>query len=259
MPSPVPPLSQTERERLIIEHLPQVRMIAAQVHRHIHGRIGLDDLASTGVVGLIAAVDRFDPARQLKLKTYAEHKIRGAILDSLRALDNAPRDFRRRTRAIDEATDRLQRRLGAFPTQEQVVAETGFSEAEYQQIRCLVAASSPLSLDTEINQNDIGRGKTFADRVRNGGPSPEELFASEELRAVVNEAIQTLPEALQQLLTLHYGEGLTLREIAPVLHLSEWQTQERRREAVHLLQNRLIEWNILAPTRTMAHFQPSLF
>ena len=99
------------RERLILEHLPQVRLIARRIHERLPESVSLDDLISTGIVGLIAAVDNFDPAQNVKLRTYAEYKIRGAILDSLRGLDWASRDRRRKAKQIEAAIQAAEQRL----------------------------------------------------------------------------------------------------------------------------------------------------
>src|SRR5947209_4898363 len=100
-----------ERERLILEHLPQVRLIARRIHERLPESVSLDDLVSTGTLGLIAAIDRFDPTHNVKLKTYAEYKIRGAILDSLRGLDWAPRQQRKRAKLIESAISAIEQRL----------------------------------------------------------------------------------------------------------------------------------------------------
>src|ERR1700686_5351461 len=120
-----------ERERLILEHLPQVRLIARRIHERLPESVNLDDLVSTGTLGLIAAIDRFDPNHNVKLKTYAEYKIRGAILDSLRGLDWAPRQHRKRTKQIEAAISAAEQRLHRSPNEEEVAAELGLSMEEY--------------------------------------------------------------------------------------------------------------------------------
>src|SRR6202790_1889415 len=106
-----------EREQLIIEHLPQVRLIARRIHDRLPESVTLDDLISTGVVGLISAIDHFDPSQNVKLKTYAEYKIRGAILDSLRGLDWAPRQQRKRAKQIEAAINAAEQRLRRSPSE----------------------------------------------------------------------------------------------------------------------------------------------
>ena len=113
-----------ERERLILEHLPQVRLIARRIYERLPENVSLDDLISTGVIGLIAAVDHFDPAQGVQLKTYAEHKIRGAILDSLREMDWAPKNKRRRAKQIEAAIKTVEQRLGRVPGEDEIIPDS---------------------------------------------------------------------------------------------------------------------------------------
>src|SRR6266567_1908591 len=112
-----------ERERLILQHLPQVRLIARRIQERLPENIGLDDLISTGVIGLIAAIDNFDPTHNVKLKTYAEYKIRGAILDSLRGLDWAPRQKRKKAKQIEAAIAAAEQRLQRAPMEEEIAEQ----------------------------------------------------------------------------------------------------------------------------------------
>src|ERR1044071_2469993 len=120
-------LTDTERERLILEHLPQVRLIARRIQERLPENISLEDLVSTGVIGLISAIDNFDPAHNVKLKTYAEYKIRGYILDSLRGLDWAPRQKRRQAKQIEKAIASAEQKLHRAPSEDEVAAELGVS------------------------------------------------------------------------------------------------------------------------------------
>src|SRR5690242_21835430 len=116
-------ISASDREQLILEHLPQVRIIARRIQERLPEHVSLDDLVSTGVLGLISAIDNFDPAHNVKLKTYAEYKIRGAILDSLRSLDWAPRQRRRRAKQIEAAIASAEQKLKRAPNEEEVSQE----------------------------------------------------------------------------------------------------------------------------------------
>src|SRR6266567_3897601 len=116
-------MTEKERERLILEHLPQVRLIARRIQERLPENIGLEDLISTGVIGLISAIDNFDPTHNVKLKTYAEYKIRGAILDSLRGLDWAPRQKRRRAKQIEAAIAAAEQRLQRAPMEEEIAEQ----------------------------------------------------------------------------------------------------------------------------------------
>src|SRR3989454_11658482 len=126
-------LSSEERDRLILENLPQVRLIARRIHDKLPESVSLDDLISTGVVGLITAVDHFDPAQNVKLKTYAEYKIRGAILDSLRELDWAPRQKRKKAKRIEAAINTAEQRLHRTPTEEDVAGELKLTLDDYHE------------------------------------------------------------------------------------------------------------------------------
>src|SRR5438309_1340263 len=132
-PYQVVEISTEERERLIMEHLPQVRLIARRIHERLPESISLDDLVSTGIIGLISAIDRFDSSHNVKLKTYAEYKIRGAILDSLRGLDWAPRQQRRNANQIEAAIAAAEQLLQRAPTEEEIAAQLEISIAEFHQ------------------------------------------------------------------------------------------------------------------------------
>src|SRR5438105_10732428 len=138
-------MTNEERERLILEHLPQVRLIARRIQERLPESFSLDDLVSTGVLGLISAIDHFDPAHKVKLKTYAEYKIRGAILDSLRGLDWAPRQKRRKAKQIEAAISVAEQKLKGSPTEDEIARELGIPLEEYHgwlvEIRGLNVAS----------------------------------------------------------------------------------------------------------------------
>src|SRR5689334_22320293 len=140
-----PILAADEREALILANLPQVQLIARRIHERLPESVSLDDLVSTGVIGLIAAIDNFDASHNVKLKTYAEYKIRGAILDSLRGLDWAPRQKRRRAKQIEAAISSAEQRLKRLPSEDDVAEELGISIDEYHgwllEIRGLNVAS----------------------------------------------------------------------------------------------------------------------
>src|ERR1044072_5309211 len=126
-------LSDVDQERLNLEHLPQVRVIARRIQERLPENISLEDLVSTGVIGLISAIDNFDPAHNVKLKTYAEYKIRGAILDSPRGLDWAPRQKRRQAKQIEAAIALAEQRLQRTPTEDEIAAQLGISLVESHQ------------------------------------------------------------------------------------------------------------------------------
>src|SRR5579871_5893123 len=146
-----------ERERLILEHLPQVRLIARRIHERLPESVSLDDLVSTGTLGLIAAIDRFDPRHNVKLKTYAEYKIRGAILDSLRGLDWAPRQQRRRVKQIESAITSIEQRHQRAASEEEIAKELSLTLAEYHEWLVEIRGLNLGSLETATPDDDDGR------------------------------------------------------------------------------------------------------
>jgi len=208
-----------EREQLILEHLGQVRLIARRIHERLPENISLDDLISTGVVGLIAAVDNFDPSQGVQLKTYAEHKIRGAILDSLRELDWAPKNKRRRAKQIEAVIASLEQRLGRAPAEEEIAAELKISLEEYQQqlyeIRGLTIGSFEFA-----NEDQEGDLLNYIPDSDDNLPST--TLERAELERLLAQAIEQMPPIERTVLSLYYHEEATLREIADIMqmHLS---------------------------------------
>src|SRR5580704_1571965 len=143
-----------QREQLIIEHLPQVRWIASRIHEKLPNNTQLDDLISTGIIGLINAIDSFDAAYNVKLKTFAEHKIRGAILDSIRGMDGIAPHKRKRLKQIQAAMETLEQRLQRAPTEEEIAAELGISHKDYQDALLELRGVSIGSLDATPNEDD---------------------------------------------------------------------------------------------------------
>ncbi|MGH9622637.1 MAG: sigma-70 family RNA polymerase sigma factor, partial [Bryobacteraceae bacterium] len=139
--------SQEEREQLILEHLPQVTWIATRIQEKLPPSIELDDLVSAGIVGLLAAVDHYDPSHNASLKTYAEYKIRGAILDSIRGLDGIPTHKRKRLKQVQQAIARAEQKLKRAPAEEEIAAELGLALAEYQEWMLELQGVSLGSLD----------------------------------------------------------------------------------------------------------------
>ncbi len=208
-----------ERERLILEHLPQVRLIARRIHERLPDNVSLDDLISTGVIGLIAAVDRFDPAQGVQLKTYAEHKIRGAILDSLREMDWAPKNKRRRAKQIEAAINTLEQRLGRAPGEEEIAAELKVGLEEYQQWLFEVHGLTIGSLEFASEDQEGDRLNFIPDSEEK---LPSTTLERAELERLLAQAIEQMPKMERTVLSLYYHEEATLREIAEItqMHLS---------------------------------------
>ncbi|MEQ1945899.1 MAG: FliA/WhiG family RNA polymerase sigma factor [Bryobacteraceae bacterium] len=223
-------LSPEERERLILEHLPQVRLIARRIHERLPESVSIDDLVSTGVVGLISAIDRFDSAHNVKLKTYAEYKIRGAILDSLRGLDWAPRQQRKRAKQIEAAIARAEQRLHRTPSEEEIAEQLGLSIDEYHEwlveIRGLNLGSLENASPDEENRDLL----KFVSDDEEAWPS--RLLERSELQRLLAEAISKMPDIEKTVLSLYFYEELTLREISKILHLHESRISQLKSQAI---------------------------
>jgi RNA polymerase sigma factor for flagellar operon FliA len=219
-----------ERERLILEHLPQVRLIARRIHERLPESVNLDDLISTGVVGLISAIDKFDPAHNVKLKTYAEYKIRGAILDSLRGLDWAPRQQRRRSKQIEQAIAVLEQKLKRSPTEDEIAADMGLSLNEYHDWLVEIRGLNVGSLESHPPEEE-GRDllRFVADKEEDW---PSEVFERSELRKLLAQAVSRMPYIERTVLGLYYQEELTLREIAGIIHLHESRVSQLKTQAI---------------------------
>jgi RNA polymerase sigma factor for flagellar operon FliA len=224
-------LAAEEREQMILEHLPQVRLIARRIHDRLPESVSLDDLISTGVIGLIAAIDRFDPAQNVKLKTYAEYKIRGAILDSLRGLDWAPRQQRRRAKQIEAAISTAEQRLHRTPSEEEIAAELGQTIEEYHEWLVDSRGLSLGSLESVANPDEENRSliKFIADDEEQW---PSRVVERQELQRVLAEAIETMPHIEKTVLSLYYHEELTLREISKIVDLHESRISQLKTQAI---------------------------
>jgi RNA polymerase sigma factor for flagellar operon FliA len=219
-----------ERERLILEHLPQVRLIARRIRDRLPENVSLEDLVSAGIVGLIAAVDQYDPGHNVKLKTYAEHKIRGAILDSLRGLDWAPRQRRKKSKQIEFAISRAEQRLRRIPTEDEIAAEMGVDLEEYH--RWLVEVQG-LNIGSLEYTGEDGEGKGLLDYLSDDQDQlPSRLLERSQLEQLLSDAIRRIPPMERTVLGLYYIEELTLREIAQVVDLHESRISHLKSQAI---------------------------
>lgn len=224
------PLSPVVREQLILEHLPQVKLIARRIHERVPVSVSLDDLISTGILGLIAAIDRYDATQDVKLKTYAEYKIRGAILDSLRELDWAPRQQRKRAKLIESAIAVLEQQLQRNPSEEEIASHLKLTINEYYEWLGEVRSLTLGSLENAGNEEE---GRDLLRYVSDDSESwPSEIFERSELEKLLARAIECMPYIERTVLSLYYYEELTLREIAQVVELHESRISQLKSQAI---------------------------
>jgi RNA polymerase sigma factor for flagellar operon FliA len=219
-----------ERERLILDHLPNVRWIAMRIYEKIGGAVSLDDLISAGAIGLINAVDSFDPKFNVKLKTYSEHRIRGAILDSIRGLDGIPAHKRKRLKEIESAIASAEQRLQRVPSEEEIAAELNLSLGQYQNALAELRAVCLGSLDEVAD--GFSESKFLRYLANDEEHQPARILERAELEKLLADAVSKMPRLEKTILTLYYKEEQNLHEIAEVLGLHTTRVCQLKAQAV---------------------------
>jgi len=224
------PMDASERERLILEHLPLVRYIAKRIHSRVPPNVLLDDLINSGIVGLIDAVNRFDPRKFVDLRIYAQHRIRGAILDSLRSLDWSPRLLRRKGRALDEVRERLTSTLHREPTEAELAAEAGCGVEELRQLEENLLRADLATLQEQSIDEENGDGGS--DQPSDEELSPYSLCYKKEIQELLRHSVDRLSDRERQVLALYYYEELTMKEVGIVLGVGEARVSQMHSAAV---------------------------
>jgi RNA polymerase sigma factor for flagellar operon FliA len=220
----------TERDRLLLEHLPTVRYVARRIHERLPQHVELDDLISAGVVGLIDAFGKFEPTKKVQFKSYAQFRIRGAILDSLRTLDWSPRELRRKGRAVEEAIRAATQKLGRAPQEQEIAAVMGLPLDEYQQLLGDLKGLEIGSLNVERSEDSGDEELAYIP----GDPADDPLFRcmKGEMRTRLADALDDLPEKERMVMTLYYFEELTMKEIGVTLGVVESRVSQIHSSAV---------------------------
>ncbi|HUS60835.1 MAG TPA: RNA polymerase sigma factor WhiG, partial [Acidimicrobiales bacterium] len=214
--------SRDARDRLIVNYSPLVKYVAGRVAVGLPQNIEQADLVSYGVFGLIDAIEKFDPARNIKFETYAIARIKGAIIDELRAIDWVPRSVRAKARSVEKAYAKLESELLRTPTDAEVAGEMGISEDELQTIFNQISFVGLVALDEMLSSNgERGESATLGDTIADKRDGPVEAFAVEEMKTILSSAINRMNEREKIVLTLYYYEGLTLNEIGSILGVTE--------------------------------------
>lgn len=235
IPATLASKADLERERILLEHMASVRFIARKIHKTLPRHVELDDLISAGMVGLLEAFNRFDAARHVQFKSYAQFRIRGAIIDWLRTLDWGSRDLRRKARAIAEATRMLTQQLGRVPTETEIAEEMALELGELQQLIGELKGLELGSLNADHSRDDDDEELQYV-------PAPEEedpffLCLQSESKQRIIDAIEELPEKERLVLTLYYYEELTMREIGSTLGVVESRVSQIHSGAVRRLRS----------------------
>ncbi len=231
-----PSVTEEERERVMLEHMPAVRWMARRIHERLPQHVDMEDLVSAGTLGLLDAFRKFDPGKKVQFRSYAQFRIRGAILDSLRTLDWSPRDLRRKGRAVEEAVRRLTARCGRTPSEPEVAREMELGLEEYQQ---LLGELKGLEIGTLHLERSEDSGEEELAYIPNR-PDDDPLFRClrGEMRERLAGAIDRLPERERLVVTLYYYEEMTMKEIGLALGVVESRVSQIHSSAVvHLRAN----------------------
>ena len=229
------------RDRLILNYAPLVKYVAGRISTNLPAHVDEGDLVSYGLLGLIGAIERYDPGREIKFETYAISRIKGSIIDELRSLDWVPRSVRSRAREIERAMLELENRFKRPPSDEEVANEIGITVDEFQDSLTAISRSSVAALD-EMWQISTGGGDTVSliDTIEDPhADDPSKAMNQTEVREALADAIGRLPEREKLVITLYYYEELTLREIGEVLSVTESRVSQLHTKAILRLKVRL--------------------
>ena len=240
---------QALRDRLILNYAPIVKYVAGRLGSGLPAHVDDGDLVSYGLLGLISAIERYEPDRDVKFETYAIARIRGSILDELRSLDWVPRSVRSRARQIERAMAELEAKFARAPTDAEIAAKVGITVEELEGSLTDISRSSLAALDELWTISGSGGDQVaLIDTIEDEhGPQPQTAFAQTELREIVADAITSLPEREKLVITLYYYEELTLREIGEVLGVTESRVSQLHTKAILRLKARLGGGALRAP------------
>lgn len=210
------------RDKIIRQYMPLVKYVAGKVSVGMPASVEFDDLVGFGQFGLLDAIEKYDPDKNVKFKTYAVTRIRGAIFDELRQLDWVPRSVRQKSREIEDTIGDLEAKLGRTASDAEIAGKLGVSEEEYQQTVMKLSGTSVLSLNDVWYSGNDNDHMSIGDSIESPSSlNPDVIVEREEIRKIIIQAINELPEKEKMVIVLYYHEDLTFKEIGQVLEVSE--------------------------------------
>jgi RNA polymerase sigma factor FliA len=219
----------SQRDRVVLEHLPLVRAIAVRVHENLPVHVDLDDLIHAGVLGLFDAATKYNPDKKVAFSSYAKHRIKGSILDSLRQLDWASRDLRRRHKQLEAVTRDLASELQRMPTEQEIATRLGVDVERWRQMMIDMRSVGLISASTRANEQDDLPAPDFPSTPET---QPDNMCAKEQLRSMLGQAMGTLPERYQTVVALYYKNEMTMKEIGGVLGINESRVSQIHKSAL---------------------------
>jgi RNA polymerase sigma factor for flagellar operon FliA len=221
-------ISQDVRDRIVLEHLPLVKAIAIRVHESLPVHVDLDDLIHAGVLGLFDSVTKYDATKNVAFHAYAKHRIKGAILDSLRQMDWASRDLRKRQKQVDAVTQDLSLKLGRTPDENEMAGQMGVSVARWRQMQLqlrtvgLVAANPTNDPERDLTQ-EYPAAPAF---------QPDRICEQRQLQSTLARAMSCLPERYQKVVFLYYTNEMTMKEIGDLIGVNESRVSQIHKTAL---------------------------
>ncbi len=230
------------RERLILQYAPLVKYVAGRVSVGLPASIEHADLTSYGMFGLIDAIEKFDIGKAVKFETYAIARIKGAIIDELRAIDWIPRSVRAKARDVERALARLEHAHQRTPTEEELAEELDIAVEDLRTMLTQVSLTSLIALDEAISGDDSTDRQALIDTLQDPkAVTPESTYEDVELKALLTEAVNKMPEREKTVVVLYYFEGLTLSQIGEILGVTESRVCQIHTKSVLGLRAKLVE------------------
>lgn len=235
-------LDPAVRDRLIQEYGPKIKYMAYRLSYRLQPDIDIDDLISAGIIGLMDAMDKYDPSKETLFKTYAEFRIRGAMLDEIRAMDWIPRSVKEKAGLLYRTVAQLEKKFGRPPTEEEIAGELKMTLPEYQDFIAQAHASSMISIeDLGINlDNDRDILECIGEPQKR---DPLTMLLSKDTRDILTRAIENLPEKERKVVSLYYYNELTMKEIGKILDVTESRVSQLHTQAMFRLKGKLQERN----------------
>jgi RNA polymerase sigma factor for flagellar operon FliA len=224
---------EATRDRIILEHLQLVKAIALRVHENLPVHVDLDDLVHAGVLGLFDAASKYDPEKQVAFSSYAKHRIKGAILDSLRQLDWASRDLRRRHKQLEAVTRELAVSLQRTPTEAEIAEKIGVDVDRWRQMMLDLRNVGLVSASSRATEHEDLPAPDFPSKPET---QPDSMCAREQMRSVLSVAMKTLPERYRKVVFLYYTNELTMKEIGGLLGINESRVSQIHKSALEKMQ-----------------------
>ncbi|HEX3839589.1 MAG TPA: FliA/WhiG family RNA polymerase sigma factor [Acidimicrobiales bacterium] len=229
------------RDHLIVHYAPLVKFVAGRISAGLPRHVDEADLASYGIIGLIDAIERFDPGLNVKFETYAIPRIRGAIIDELRSIDWVPRSVRTKARAVEQSYASLQATLHRTPTDAEVAADMEMTPAQFQKVLRQVSVTGVAALDQVFRDGDRSDRPTLGESLPDAGAGPMAMFEVQETKEGLIHAINEMGDREKMVITLYYYEGLTLAEIGEILGVTESRVSQIHTKSVLQLRAKLAD------------------